>query len=296
MRLSCFGLHRLFLTGVLILALGAVGLCDGELVRPIMPQGDLTVPGAGMYLAEMQSGGRTAVLAQTDPSRPPSIDLERAAEPPDDISSKSPLKAFVYSAVLPGAGQYYVGSKWKAALFLGLEAMAWTGHAVYHNKGEERTGEFEDFANAHWSEPRYDDFLESNWGVRDDELISSFTHHLPKTKTQQYYEMIGKYDQFVFGWDDVDLPPDSQNMPLANSANRLSYMDMRLDANTAYDRATASLVVVMANHLISGIEAALSAKRHNNKVEQFGNRLTVRAVTARLDNNYFPMVTMTYSF
>ncbi len=33
---------------------------------------------------------------------------------------------------------------------------------------------------------------------------SQFTHNLPETKTQQYYEMIGKYHQFSCGWNDFD--------------------------------------------------------------------------------------------
>jgi hypothetical protein len=296
MRVLCFGVQRVILTGVLIMVLGSVGLCSGGAVHPILPQGDLESPGAGIYLAELQSESRALVLAQADGTLPPSIDLEQAADMPGDMKRKSPLKAFIYSAVLPGAGQYYVGSKWKAAIFLGIEVAAWTGHISFHSKGEDLTADFENFANTHWSENSYSDFLELNWGVRDDDLISSFTHHLPDTKTQQYYEMIGKYDQFVFGWDDVDLPPDAQNTPYAHSSNRLDYMDMRLDANNAYDRANALVVAAMVNHIVSGIEAALSARRHNNKVDQFTDRVSVRAVTACLDNRYFPMLTMTYSF
>ncbi|TFG95041.1 MAG: hypothetical protein E4H13_13950, partial [Calditrichales bacterium] len=38
---------------------------------------------------------------------------------------KSILRATLYSAVLPGSGQYYAGSVWKAMLFAGLEAAGW---------------------------------------------------------------------------------------------------------------------------------------------------------------------------
>lgn len=33
---------------------------------------------------------------------------------------------------------------------------------------------------------------------------AQFTHNLPATKTQQYYEMIGKYQQFSCGWNDFE--------------------------------------------------------------------------------------------
>ena len=260
------------------------------------------------YLAALERPVAPSMQANDTAARPPSLDMERneAAES-KMVKQKSPLRAFMYSALVPGAGQVYTGSKLKAAAFLGLEALAWTGYFVYHAKGNENTDVYEGFADLHWSEVRYSDFLEDNFAnhPRDDDSAFDnsgnpyFTHHLPDTKTQQYYEMIGKYDQFVFGWDDVDTsatPPLLQNVPRAQSANRQHYEDLRDDANRMYGRATASLIVMMSNHIISGVEAALAARNHNKKAEAYTQRLTVRAVTARVNNTYFPMLTATYSF
>jgi len=83
---------------------------------------------------------------------------------------------------------------------------------------------------------------------------------------------------------------------VAYSANRMHYEEMRHKANQMYDRATISLIATMTNHLISGFEAALSARNHNKKVKTGDNRLSFRAVTANIDDNYFPMLTMTYKF
>jgi len=49
---------------------------------------------------------------------------------------------------------------------------------------------------------------------------SQFTHNLPETKTQQYYEMIGKYHQFACGWNDFtgyEYNPDGSVVMLADS-------------------------------------------------------------------------------
>jgi hypothetical protein len=110
--------------------------------------------------------------------------------------------------------------------------------------------------------------------------------------------MIGKYDQFVVGWADVDTAIfHNPNAALhSTSAMRLHYMDMRHDANVAYDRATASLIVMMVNHVASAFEAALSAKRHNDKLAVDGGGLSIRAVKARSGREEFPMVTMRYRF
>jgi len=222
-------------------------------------------------------------------------------------SKKDVKKAFIYSLLLPGAGQLYVGSKTKAAAFFGIEVLAWTGKFLYDAKGDDKTDEFNRFADTYWSEERYDDFLEMNYGVRDDDFAYwycepdsglVFGHHLPDTKTQQYYEMIGKYDQFVFGW--ADVPPltaeDTTIYKQTVSQLRLTYEDMRHDANSMYDRATAALIVVMINHVISAGEAALAAKRHNNGIDEMSGPLSFRAKLAKIDERRFPMITMTYRF
>jgi len=49
---------------------------------------------------------------------------------------------------------------------------------------------------------------------------SQFTHNLPETKTQQYYEMIGKYHQFACGWNDFtgyEYNPDGSVIMLRDS-------------------------------------------------------------------------------
>jgi len=291
------GMVFVMITSALIyMAPAAARATDGVGIDPLVSQNDNVL--LDDYFAQVRQSG--IIYAQvTEPMRqPPSIDLETS----DDggrAGRKSPLKAFLLSAAVPGAGQLYTGSKVKAAAFLGIEALAWTGYIVYHGKGDDRTDIYEAFADLHWSQIRYEDFLFSNWGVRDDHLVSLFTHHLPGTKTQQYYEMIGKYDQFVFGWDDVDTmatPPIPENLGRADSRNRHHYENLRHDANVMYGRATASLIVMMVNHVVSGAEAALAARNHNKNVQDGEQRFSVRATTARLDNSYFPMLTMTYKF
>jgi hypothetical protein len=291
---------------IVILITAPVSASEMQPVRPMIHSGDSL--GVTVYLAQLQSDGRSYLQSSEADDRPPSLDMGQNPEQEKKYTTpKSPLKAFIYSALIPGTGQLYTGSKLKAVVFLGLEALTWTGQIVYDQKGDDKTAEFEDFADTYWSEDRYSDFISDNWpnsGGDDEEAYDQwgylvFTHHLPDTKTQQYYEMIGKYDQFVFGWNDVDTlatPATYENHTIAHSDNRLHYENMRHDANNMYDRSTAAMIATMANHLISGIEAALAARSHNKKVDDGNGRLTFRADVARIEDNYFPMLTMKYSF
>ena len=273
-------------------------------VHPITYESDTLSVAA--YLTRIKMDGQISVLAQTENKLPPRLDLGSIRKEDSRIAKpKSPFKAFALSFLIPGAGQVYMGSEVKAAVFLGIEALSWTGYFVYQKSGDDRTGEFEFFADTHWSENRYGDFLFRNWEVRDDDSVFSdfggyyFTHHLPDTKTQQYYEMIGKYDQFVFGWDDVDTvasPPTPASLDGAYSANRMTYEDMRHKANQMYGRATASLIVMMVNHVVSGVEAALAARSYNKRIDESAGNVTIKAVTAELNGTHFPMLTVTYRF
>jgi hypothetical protein len=85
-----------------------------------------------------------------------------------------------------------------------------------------------------------------------------FSHFLPATKNQTYYENIGKYDQFNGGWDD-----GSGNARERDSANREAYTYMRLEANDKYKTATTGITVVIINHLVSALHAAYITNSFN---------------------------------
>jgi len=248
---------------------------------------------------------------------------------------KSPGRAFLYSLAVPGWGQWYSGSKIKPLLFLAVEVFGVTQAFKYHGNGDDITAEFEAFNREHWNHPdsiytvgdeqylAYQAYLMSAYttlrpdlladSLDDPEVRAGFTHILPSERTQQYYEMTGKYNQFAWGWDDATL----EGMTLRDyidgggvekvvgpttipySSNRLIYEDMRHAANTEYDRAMKYVFVVMGNHLVSAFEAFFATKRHNNRLkynQPFSGvdvKPTLRSYNSWKDT---PYVTLTYKF
>ena len=159
----------------------------------------------------------------------------------------SPGKAFAMSLLVPGLGQYYNGSKIKAAGFFALDLTSWVLHFKYRSDGNKLTDKFELFQQTHWSRDRYRDYLLGAYDKGDDDSIfqTEVSHHLPKTPTQQYYEMTGKYDQFAWGWDDARVN-DSSLIDFGSTvrpvigrhtktAHRFEYETMRNDANLKFD-------------------------------------------------------------
>ena len=245
-----------------------------------------------------------------------------------EYREKSPVKAFLLSLAVPGAGQWYYGSRIKPFVFLGVEVAAWGFHIKFHGDGEDQTDAFEAYNREHWSRSTYEDYIRWTYdapsGDDNDVNISTYpevSHHLPDTRTQQYYEMTGKYDQFAWGWDDAELdertfyadfsssdPPPRflYNDSVPNSSHRDQYETMRDDANAEFDKATKMIFVSMANRLASAVEAlvmtnVLNKKRGGNEDEEedgsFLSRLkfkpSLKSIHSTRDT---PYVKVTYRF
>ncbi len=225
------------------------------------------------------------------------------------VKKKSGVKAAFLSAFIPGAGEVYAKSYWKAALFAALEIGFWTANVVYNNKGDDEDARMRRYGDTHWSPKVYwsyvyqkaqekglwngptlngytdaqgrfiiddayynDNVIRELYSLQDD---LGFTHQLPLTKTQQYYEMIYKYlGQFGVGWDDVwqtfnDPYYYEVDAHLGHLTPNISkYRSMRNKSNHYYDVATTMMSFVLANHLLSAFDAAWSVKQYNVQIRQ----------------------------
>jgi len=200
-------------------------------------------------------------------------DLDAQSEAKSAVPGKKNIgRALLFSLLLPGTGQLYAGPWWRALPWMAIEAAGWSVFAVYQKKGNDKTNEFQNYADEHFSRERYqhvEDSLKDLLGRPPD----NFTHELPAENTQQYYEMIGKYiEQFGFGWDDaVDLPPDDPRSTVSfdgTTAHFYYYADMRGEANDLLHTANVGMEVVLVNHIISPLEAAFLVRSHNRRVER----------------------------
>ena len=221
----------------------------------------------------------------------------------ESIQKKSGVKAAILSAVLPGAGEVYAGSYWKAALFAGLEVAFWSAQYVYTGKGDDEDKRMRSFGDEHWSEQVYwsnvyrqaeaqdkwggsvlipdgndilseQDILDNISSLRSMESEIGYTHSLPTTKTQQYYEMIYKYlHQFGVGWDDVAEEHGDRYFYDVDTnwryptSNVVKYRDMRNLSNSYYETAKNMVILVMVNHLASLFDAAYMVHQNNRRIQ-----------------------------
>jgi hypothetical protein len=278
-----------------------------------------TNPGLTVFDRELQrvrydfsselTAGRSLAAAFSDSGHAGPIDAAPG------IKQKSPGKAFALSLLVPGLGQYYYGSRVKPFVFLGVEIAAWALEFKFHGQGDDITTEFEEFNRAHWNREDYEQkYLLWVYQKSDDDSIheQEISHHLPDTRTQQYYEMTGKYDQFSWGWDDANIdgreiddygvsdPPPKTIDRVPDSPRRLWYEERRHDANSKYTAAKNMIAVAMVNHLASAFEAYFVTKSRNNAGSQADTEFSRLAVRADLRSTYArydtPYMRLTYRF
>lgn len=229
---------------------------------------------------------------------------------------KSVLLAGALSFVLPGAGQFYNESYWKAAAFGAIEITAIVIGLKYDKKGDDQTSFFESFAQEHWSVERY-----ANWTIKNAKTINSgvdpanykvfnqdgsvswaglnslerdlgsgYSHALPPFGDQQYYELIGKYPQYSHGWDDaIQSETDFHIL-----SPRFSYYSIeRGKANDYYNVAAKAVLALYINHIASIIDAVWDAASINKSLKAHAS---YEKTGFQGSEEYSPKLTFTYSF
>jgi len=168
---------------------------------------------------------------------------------------KRPGISFLSSAIIPGAGQYYNGSKKRAAAFFAIEVGLWFGYASFQGKGHDKEDEYQAFADQFWDFNLYGPSVEEQ----------SNGHTIPidadgnVVKSNEYYENIGKYDKFNRGWEGAIIGSNS-----SKTDEREAYLNLRKEANDFFGLATTTASLVIINHLISVGDAIFTAKKLND--------------------------------
>lgn len=114
------------------------------------------------------------------------------------------------------------------------------------------------------------------------ETGAAFSHQIPDFAAQQYYELIGKYFQFAPGWDDYGNWKDNQGRYTAAidpeltgtngskpnvSSSFYAYAVDHADAQDMLREASRISLLFIFNHIVAAVDAAVSAKLFNNKLE-----------------------------
>ena len=227
----------------------------------------------------------------------------------DDSLVVYPARPMLYSLILPGVGQWYNKSPaWKIGLFAGIEAASIFSRLQWRKKAEDIRLKYEIFADDNWdletwvsntlNTPlgNYADVhingthklilvlsgsLAEQYGnyVSSDSLENNahwvYTGEVNVLRDRDFYENIGKYDQFVGGWIDCYGPVNNQlwfevekdvgdsTEIIISTPNKEDYVNQRGRSNNYLNMAKYAVSAVMFNHVISALEAVWSTQIRN---------------------------------
>lgn len=223
------------------------------------------------------------------------------------------------SALIPGAGEFYGGNYLKAGIFFGVEILAWATFAYFESKGNKKEEEYQAYADQYWDVRTYARWLKNegfseSGGINPDEpnrdvlreqiMVcerANFSHTMPEYGSQQYYELIGKYQNFQAGWTNLEHVPTKAAGPYNYQTYRdpvfTSYAADRQKANDFFDYAKIGPITAIVNHILSAADAAWVISTYNSKIKvETGFRMQNRVSPYTHQIKQFPTFNVAVSF
>jgi len=164
---------------------------------------------------------------------------------------KSPFKAALLSAVVPGGGQFYVGNHKKARYFLATELVTWVGYAAFKTYGNWKEDDYIRYAAIHANAQIED---------RSDEFINLVG----------FYTDIHEYNRLGRAFDpEREFLPDTpeNHWQWKSEAERHDFRDLKNRSREADRRAEFMIGIAIVDRVISVIDAVRGARRVNNRLK-----------------------------
>lgn len=179
-----------------------------------------------------------------------------------NFQKKDARLAMLFSAVLPGAGQFYAKKSSVATWVFPIVEAGLIGGIVYFNmQGDKRTDDFEKYANGETINTTFNynvqgtDYSLNYTGTRYNRAFQARTEvvlrdfypndiydrdffRLDSGNTQHFYEDIGKYNKYIFGWADwyYNFAVDPRNGNFAFDDD--TFKDAWIWADTQYEHSS----------------------------------------------------------
>ena len=175
---------------------------------------------------------------------------------------KSPDEAFLYSLVIPGMGQLYTGAK-RGYLYAAADVALLTTYFVLRNNASNTREDYRDLVRQHVT------FIGPG-SFEDWDPIEDFEHATQYETWNHVYDSEETRSR-TGKWYWADLDPNLKNEPDLDinfdSRHRLEAFDLRQEANDTFQRARTILGLAILNHVVSAVEARITTKRLNTRLQ-----------------------------
>ena len=205
---------------------------------------------------------------QTLPTKQNEFPVVESSQKPLNLEPmKSPTKAFLYSALVPGSGQLYIGAK-RGYLQIAAEVGLLAAYFITRSSAQDLREDYRDHVRDHVD-------FEGPTKIHDWDPIEDFEHATLFDNWHNVYtdnngeplERVGKWyweDRKAFK-DETREKPDSPQREVA--------LELRMEANDKFQLAKTFLGIAILNHVVSAVDARIAAKSYNKKQSAFGLEL-----------------------
>ena len=174
---------------------------------------------------------------------------------------KSPNEAFLYSLIVPGMGQLYTGAK-RGYVYMAAEMGLLTTYFILRNSASNTREDYRDVVREHV-------IFDGPGSFEDWDPVEDFEH------ATQYENWDHVYDSEAtrkrtgkWYWDDAKSFKDEADVDIDfDSPHRLEAFDLRQQANDTFQLARTVLGVAILNHVVSAVEARITTKRFNTRLQ-----------------------------
>jgi len=162
-------------------------------------------------------------------------------------ASKSRGKAFLYSLLIPGLGEKYLGNTTRAQIFFSAEVSLWLGYSGLIMYREWRKEDYKTYA-ASFAGVELDGKTDTYF-VNMGNYNSIYDYNAAKLRQRNLLEYYQDVDKYYWNWDTVE--------------HRNRFDQLRISSDKADNRATFVIGAIFANHLISAIDAIWAFRTFN---------------------------------
>ena len=187
---------------------------------------------------------------------------------------KSPNEAFLYSFVIPGMGQLYTGAK-RGYIYTAAEVGFLTTYFMLRNSAANTRDDYRDVVRDHvvfigpGSFEDWDPIEDFEHATQYENWNHDYDSEAARARTGKWY------------WDDLDPTlKDVRHRDIevgVGSKHRLEAFDLRQKANDTFERAKFFLGLAILNHVVSAVEARITTKRFNSRLENTPTQVQTRA-------------------
>lgn len=169
---------------------------------------------------------------------------------PVETGRKSVLKAALFSALVPGGGQYYLDRRRTARYYFAVEAATWIGYIAFRTYGNWRTTDYIDFAAVH---------AHAQLAGKSEDFLSWVGFY---SSIREFNNLGRAFDpERPYLWD-----TPANHWEWQTDQERQTYRDLRNRSKEAYRKSDFMIGAAIVNRVISVIDAVRSAIRMNRRI------------------------------